>query len=1473
MKINRKHRSIRTIIKLTVALAIVFSQFGWAVGEAHAENPTFTVSTGDAVALNYWPTGATIVIDVDDPATILNPDISRTVTADSWGSSYINLIGVFDIQTGFTITVSDGNTLKSTTISHEITDVNAGEDTISGVAEPGSVVIVEGSDDSTVVRRTVTADSNGVWQADFSIPGDDLSESDTLDLLKGMNIGAYQVDNDGDKVFVSWSIPNPRFLVLPETNDEVRVFEWPAGSEIIVTVDDPDTDLSPDISRVVTVDANGYSRIFFNHIFDIQTGFTITVSDGDTLKTLTISLEITELNPSEDTISGTAEPGSYVNISACPGCYSRSLIVDSSGLWQVDFSVPGGPGQTQIVDIVVGTQGSAKQYNNDDDFAMISYEVPDTRFQVCLDRDSTESYQWLEAYEWPAGSELTVTIDDPDTVLNPDYSRTATAYPNGALTFDLNGAIDIQPGFTIIVSDGVNLKSTIISLEISELSISEDTVSGIAEPFSTVNLLGCSIELCSSRTTTADSEGSWTEDFSIPGTVWDAYPSYAGIVDLDAGSSVRAIQTDIDGDITHASIRIPIPLNPIIIAVPAWNVVVAKDWFPDTPEVTELELTITIDDPGTGLNPDVTRSVMIGPPEGENAVYIDFNDEIDIQTGFTISVTDGSTVKSTIISLEISATNQNKDIIYGFAEPGSIIEIEATYEESFAYRLEMVDSTGFWKADFSIPGDDEPEGDTLDLTADTEVLITQTDTDGDITYMEWTVPFGSIIADAGSNQNLDEGTSGSLSGVGSNDPDGDPLSFNWELVSSGLGITLSGMDTMTPTYQTTDNGIHILKLTVDDGNGHSTSDYVFLTVNNVGPTIESVIAPSNPVEVNSLIMVSADFTDPGTSDTHLAIVSWGDEVDDVVNCVDTIVIDGSTVCTGTVTESNGSGTMTFNHIYDSPGVYDLIIYLFDDDFNFDSPDETQFAVEELTVQVIIPPDNDNDGIPDNLDNAPDNYNPDQRDVDSDGIADVLDPCPADPEDECDALGSTAVVVGEVGGTVVTENEKVTLDIPAGDMTEPITFSITDGGSGYEIVGDQEPLLVVNSYSLQPHGTVFTTPATLTFGWNDSDNNGLVDGTTSLLETDLVLFKDSFPITPVCSENPDCDVINNIMTVQVYSLSLFELAAQQNHPPVANAGPDLEILEGGSVTLDASTSSDPDGNQLTFAWDLDNDGQYVDGTEVTADATFPDNGTYTVGLKVSDPLGLSSVDSVSITVTNVAPVIETLIAPIEPIDLASEVNAEATFTDPGADTFTTTWDWGDGTTTEGEIDNFTVNGSHTYTDPGVYTLTLTVTDDDGGSATASFQYIVVYDPEGGFVTGGGWIWSPEGAYADALTLSGKATFGFVSKYKKGANIPTGNTEFQFKVADFNFRSTSYDWLVVAGKKAQFKGIGTINGSGEYGFMLTATDSDLLGGDKLDSFRIKIWDLSSGEMVYDNQMGALDDAEPATELGGGSIVIHK
>jgi hypothetical protein len=172
--------------------------------------------------------------------------------------------------------------------------------------------------------------------------------------------------------------------------------------------------------------------------------------------------------------------------------------------------------------------------------------------------------------------------------------------------------------------------------------------------------------------------------------------------------------------------------------------------------------------------------------------------------------------------------------------------------------------------------------------------------------------------------------------------------------------------------------------------------------------------------------------------------------------------------------------------------------------------------------------------------------------------------------------------------------------------------------------------------------------------------------------------------------------------------------------------------------------------------------------------------------------------------------------------------------------------------------------------GVYSVCVTGMDAAGLSSTPECAFLAVYDPSAGFVTGGGWINSPAGAYSADPTLTARADFGFVSKYKKGTTVPEGDTEFLFKAGNLSFQSTSYEWLVIAGNRAQFKGEGTINDSGNYKFMLTAIDEG--SGNGVDKFRMKITD-SDDNVVYDNQMGDGDDAAVSTVISGGQIVIHK
>jgi hypothetical protein len=337
---------------------------------------------------------------------------------------------------------------------------------------------------------------------------------------------------------------------------------------------------------------------------------------------------------------------------------------------------------------------------------------------------------------------------------------------------------------------------------------------------------------------------------------------------------------------------------------------------------------------------------------------------------------------------------------------------------------------------------------------------------------------------------------------------------------------------------------------------------------------------------------------------------------------------------------------------------------------------------------------------------------------------------------------------------------------------------------------------------------------------------------------------------------------------------------------------VTVHAGGGATVTGTFSEAAEPNttlQLEFfanqAADPSGYGQgqrYIGSVNVTTDAAG--NASFTAPLAAL----LSGEQVFSATATNLAtgdtsefcadlsiPSVGPITAPLAPVAVNTAVNASASFTDPlTTATHTALWDWGDGTTSAGGVaeanGSGSVSGSHTYTADGVYTITLTVTNNGGGSGQSVFSYMVVYDPSAGFVTGGGWFTSPAGAYAANPALTGKANFGLNAKYHKGSTVPTGETEFQFPAAGLDFHATSYDWLVVTTNQAQYQGSGTINGTGNYGFLVTAQDN---GGHGSDLVRIQIWDKGNNNaVVYDTQPGAPTNSAPTTALGGGRIQVH-
>jgi PKD repeat protein len=121
----------------------------------------------------------------------------------------------------------------------------------------------------------------------------------------------------------------------------------------------------------------------------------------------------------------------------------------------------------------------------------------------------------------------------------------------------------------------------------------------------------------------------------------------------------------------------------------------------------------------------------------------------------------------------------------------------------------------------------------------------------------------------------------------------------------------------------------------------------------------------------------------------------------------------------------------------------------------------------------------------------------------------------------------------------------------------------------------------------------------------------------------------------------------------------------NLPPVASftATPDTGPAPL-DVDFDASASSDPEGSALTYAWDLDGDGQYDDGTGSTASRTYSSAGNVTVGLRVTDIVGGTDTASHVVMVGNNPPV-PTISTPLASLTwkVGDLINFSGSATDP------------------------------------------------------------------------------------------------------------------------------------------------------------------------------------------------------------------
>lgn len=342
-------------------------------------------------------------------------------------------------------------------------------------------------------------------------------------------------------------------VVLTEEN-VVLGFHWTLGSELTVTVDNPETEKNPDYRETKIVEADPgeptSTKVTFEpgEAITIQPGYFVTLTDGvDTREHTVTSLARGDGDVCNDTVWGTAAPSTEVYVQ---NFYDRGVQrwvpVDVSGNWLADFSVPGDePGEEKIRDIGAYDRFMVIQFENT---GHTQYDWIAPNPIVVIHPVANYAY----GSGWPAGSQVTFAVDDPDTAGFPDYEETQTVVedPNdpgwGSPVFLSGATFDIEVGHHAILTEACYVKEhTVINLTVQGGDIFNHTIWGTAEPDSRVWVV-LGLDWSVVRWETVNGDGNWLADFSVPGDE----PGEEKIYHFSQDTWLTAFQFDEDHDRT-----------------------------------------------------------------------------------------------------------------------------------------------------------------------------------------------------------------------------------------------------------------------------------------------------------------------------------------------------------------------------------------------------------------------------------------------------------------------------------------------------------------------------------------------------------------------------------------------------------------------------------------------------------------------------------------------------------------------------------------------------------------------------------------------------------------------------------------------------------------------------------------------------------------------------------------------------------
>ena len=538
------------------------------------------------------------------------------------------------------------------------------------------------------------------------------------------------------------------------SSDVIEAYNWPLGNTIDLTIERAGTPASPDFSASQIVapapwdPSKDVASFDLTGVFHYLVGDVVVAGDGIQTRTLTVTyVTATGFDPGVETVSGEADPGALVGIEVYDAAPQYRLVTaDGSGHWIADFSVAWasyGP-----YDLRPGSQGDARRMDPDGDLMRWYWQIPNPYVEANPDDN------WVHARGWMSGTAVQMLLDDPAN--GPGLERIAFGVmgqapwnpgdPNDIVAdFALSG-FDLMPGHLITVA-GAGMTKT---MEVSSFfdvffDIPLDAVGGRGTPGATTQVCADIPGRCITRWVTGDGAGRWTALYGVPGIS----PDDPETVNLVAGSTGWMAEYDADNDQTWRGWKIP---NPYIEANPDDNWIHAREWVSGT--VVRMEL----NDPhnGPGLERVVTGTMGPAPwdPGNPNDIVVDFDlSGFDLMPGHLITVAGAGMTKTMEVSSFFDVFfDIPLDMIGGRGTPGATTQVCANVPAGCVTRWVTGDGSGYWIANYAVPGIPPDGPETVDLQMGSDGWMSEYDADNDQTWRSWRVPSPNIQAKMSSNE-------------------------------------------------------------------------------------------------------------------------------------------------------------------------------------------------------------------------------------------------------------------------------------------------------------------------------------------------------------------------------------------------------------------------------------------------------------------------------------------------------------------------------------------------------------------------------------------------------------------------------------------------------------------------------------------------------------------------------------------------